>query len=111
MRRIWCHGISWYTYIRIESASKLIIVSDTVQRRCKNPGRFNSDGLSIGPVRRLEGVTKGGTGVRKDPSARGQFPEFGTVGKMALPPTETRAKTLKRVAGFYCSLHPTKAGG
>jgi len=48
--------------------------------------------------------------MREDPSARGRFPIFGTVGKMVNPPTETRAKTLRTV-GSYCSHRPTKAGG
>ena len=36
-----------------------------------------------------------GTQMWEDPLARGQFPIFGTVGKTAFPPTETRAKTLR----------------
>ena len=53
MGLIWC-----YTYTRIESALKLIIVSDTVQRRrFEKPARFNSDGLSVLPCESTEGGT------------------------------------------------------
>ena len=94
MGLIWC-----CTYTRIESALKLIIVSDTVQRRrFEKPARFNSDGLSALPCEKVR-AQRGGDIDLEGPSARGQFPIFGTVGKTGLPPTESQAKTLRTV-GF-----------
>jgi len=54
MRLIWR-----YTYVRIEYALKLIIVSDTVQRRCSKPARFNSDESQHWPVRGCESPREG----------------------------------------------------
>ena len=60
---------------------------------------FNSDGLSILPCEKVR-AQRGGNIDLEGPPARGQFPIFGTVGKMGPPPTESRAKTLKTVWAF-----------
>ena len=45
-------------------------------------------------------MRKGGNGHEDGPFGLGQFPNFRTVGKTPLPPTETRAKTLKENRGL-----------
>ena len=82
--------IWWCTYIRTESALKLIIVSDTVQRQClEKTGSIQFGWSQHLPSGRVRACQRGGTVDEEGPSVRGQFPIFGTVSKTDLPPTET----------------------
>jgi hypothetical protein len=79
-------------WTQIQPKLKVVVVSDTVQRR----HLFNSDGLGANHVRECE------RGRAQDvPWARARLSIFGVVGKTVLPPIKMRAKTLRRALLFF----------